>query len=57
MACRILEGEAVGALSVDGKIQLHNVVNKGALQRLGLAVWEALLAKADRVIEWREALS
>jgi putative ABC transport system substrate-binding protein len=50
MAIRILRGENVGAIPVNRKLQLKNVVNAKALKELGLTLPTAIIEEADEII-------
>jgi len=50
VAVRILRGENVGAIPVNRKLQLKNIVNAKSLKELGLTLPQSLLEEADEVI-------
>ena len=50
VAVRILHGENVGAIPVNRKLQLKNIVNAKSLKELGLTLPQSLLDEADEII-------
>ena len=51
MAAEVLNGANVASMSVKGLTNFTLVINKKAAEKANITIPEALLAKADRVVE------